>query len=118
MHPGILQIPNNATRVASYELKRVYKDNLRVLQRVIGVEQALIQQVVTAVYEQYIISMKNFTTGKFTGNTRQIVAYLFSMYGKISPSHFDDFKKEVTDMHYDPVTLVDKFFNNIEDLLE
>ena len=52
------------------------------------------------------------------GNIRKIVAYLLSMYGKISPSHLNNFKKEVTDMHYDPVTLVDNIFNKIEDFLE
>ena len=30
VHPVIILIPNNATRVASYELKRVYDKNLRV----------------------------------------------------------------------------------------
>ena len=52
MHTGILQITSNATHVALYELKRVYNKNLWVFQKVRGVEQALIQQVVTAVDEK------------------------------------------------------------------
>ena len=40
------------------------------------------------------------------------------MYGKISPSHLNDLEKEVTDIHYDPVTPVDDIFNNIEYLIE
>ena len=55
--------------------------------------QALIQQVIKAVDKQYMISTKNCITGKFTGNIRQIVAYLLSTYGKISPSHLNNFKK-------------------------
>ena len=112
-HPGIIQIPSNATCVASYELNRVYDDNIWVFHEVRGVEQALIQQAVTAVDKQYIISMKNRTTRKFKGNIHHIAAYLMSTYRKISPRHLNDFEKEVTDMHYDPVTPVDKISNNM-----
>ena len=118
MHPGIMQIANNATRVASYKLKRVYDENLQVFHELRRVEQALIQKVVTSVDKQYITSTKNHTTKQFTESIRQIVAYLFSTYRKISSSNLNDLKKEVTDMHYDTVNPVDKNFNNIEYLLE
>ena len=87
VHPGIQRIPNNTTHVASYKLKIVYGKNILVFHEVRGVEQELIQKVVTAVAKQYIISMKNRTTVNFTGNIRQIFAYLLSTYRKISPSH-------------------------------
>ena len=51
-HPHILIIPNNATHVASYELKWIYDKNLWVFHEVRGVEQALIQQAVTSIDEQ------------------------------------------------------------------
>ena len=113
VHPGILKIPNNSARVDPWELKIVYKENLRGFHELRGVEHALIQQVVTAVDKQYIISIKNCSTSNITGNIRQIVAYLLSAYTKISSSHLNDFEKEVTDMYYDPVNTVDKIFNNI-----
>jgi uncharacterized phage-associated protein len=117
-HPGVLHIPNNATRVAADALKRAYDENLRVFHEVRGVEQALIQQIVTAVDEQYINAMKNRETGQFTGNVRQIFTYLQNTYGKISPSQLSQFEQEVSEMPYDPVTPVDNIFNKIEDLLE
>jgi hypothetical protein len=117
-HPGVLHIPHNATRVASDALKHTYDENLRVFHEVRGVEQALIQQIVTAVEEQYIIAMKNRDTGQFTGDIRQIFTYLQNTYGKISPSQLSQFEKEISEMHYDPVTPVDNIFNKIEDLLE
>ena len=117
-HPGILHIPHAATRVASDALKRTYDENLRVFHEVRGMEQALIQQIVTAVDEQYIIAVKNRDTGQFTGDIRHIFTYLLNTYGKISPNQLSTFEKEVTDMHYDPVTPVDNIFNKIEDLLE
>jgi uncharacterized phage-associated protein len=117
-HPGVLHIPHAATRVASDALKRTYDENLRVFHEVRGVEQALIQQIVTAVDEQYITAVKNRETGQFTGDIRQIFTYLLNTYGKISPSQLSEFEKEVTNMHYDPVSPVDNIFNKIEDLLE
>ena len=36
---------------------------------------------------------------------------------KFSPSHLNDFEKEVTYINYDPMNPVDNIFNNIEDLL-
>ena len=49
MHPVIIITPNNAKRVASYELERVYNDNIQIFRKVRGVEQAFIQQVITSV---------------------------------------------------------------------
>ena len=76
VHHGILLIPNNATRIVSCKIKQLYDDNIRVFHEVRGVEQALIQKVVKSVDKQYIIYMKNRTTGQFRGNIRQIFAYL------------------------------------------
>ena len=55
VHPGILLTPNNATHVASYELKQVYENNLWVFHKVCGVEQALIQKLFISVDDQNII---------------------------------------------------------------
>ena len=57
-HPVILLIPNHSTCVASYKLKCSYKKNIQFSHKVRGVKQALIQQIVTDVDEQYIISIK------------------------------------------------------------
>ena len=54
VHPGILQTFSNAIIFSSYKLKRVYDKNLGVLYEVRGVEQALIQQIVTAVNENIL----------------------------------------------------------------
>ena len=117
-HPGILLIPNNSTHVTSYKLKLVYDENIWFFHKLRGFEQALIHQVVTAVNDQYILSVKNRTTGQFTGNIRHIFSFLLSRFLKISPSHLNNFEKEVTEMHYDPVNPFDKISQKVEDLLE
>ena len=62
--------------------------------------------------------MKNITIRNFTGDIREIFAYLMSRYQIISPSYLNYFKIEVIDIHYDTVTPVDNIFNKIKDLLK
>ena len=82
VHPVILQIPNNATCVTSYELKRLYDNNLQVFHKMCGVKQSLVQKIVTAADKQYILSVNNHTTGQFTGSIHHIFAYILSTNGK------------------------------------
>ena len=118
VHPGVLVLPNGATRVQSDAFQRTHDETLRVFHEVRGVEQALVQQIVTAVDETYVIAMKNRETGQFVGNVLQIFQYLQNTYGTISSSQLSKFEKDVTDLYYDPVTPVDNIFNKVEDLLE
>ena len=97
-----------------YKLKQFYDKNFRVFHKLRGFEHALIQQVITVVGKHYIIYTNNRTTGQFTSNIRQIYVYLLKTYGKISLSHLNNFEKEVTKMHYDPVTTVDKFSKRLK----
>ena len=62
--------------------------------------------------------MKNWATGQFAGNMRQIFLDLLTTYGKILPSQLNNFEKEVTAMHYDPVTPAENIFNKVKDLLK
>ena len=87
VHPGIIIIPRKFTRVASYEIKQVYDDNLRVFHEVCGVKHDPIQQVITTVDEQYIISTKIRITDQFTGNIHQLFVYLLATQGKLSRIH-------------------------------
>ena len=62
--------------------------------------------------------MKHRETGQFIGDIQQIFTYLVNTYGKISPIQLRYIEKEVTEMHYDPVTPVDNIFDKIEYLLK
>lgn len=118
MHPVIIITPNNAKRVASYELERVYNDNIQIFRKVRGVEQAFIQQVITSVDTQYTIAMKYLTTGQFIEKIRRIYAYILTTYGFIFTESSENFEKQVIEMQYDPVTPVDNIFNKAEDFFE
>jgi hypothetical protein len=65
-HPGELVLAQNATRVAAEAQRHAHDEHIRVFHEVRGVEQALIQQIVAAVEEQYLVAMKERSTGQFT----------------------------------------------------
>ena len=115
--PAPLVIPPEATRIESDTQTREYDENLRLFHETRGVEQALIQQLVTAVEDQYLVPFKNRTTGKYNGNVFQIFQYLLRQYGRVSPAELSDFDKEVTEMTYDPTTPIDLVFSKVDDLV-
>ncbi len=75
-HPGVLDIPNGATRHVTDHLTRTHKEQLRVFHEVRGMEQALMSQITSAINEMYIMSFKNRITGQYTGNVLDILNYL------------------------------------------
>ena len=118
VHPGVLTILPGTARIPAETAARAHTEALRVFYEVRGVEQALIQQIIAAVDQQYLISLRNRTTGQFTGNVLQILQYLHQTYGRISPGQLGDFESEVVSMTYDPCTPVDNVFNKVEDMME
>ena len=116
-HPGTLTIPVGTTRLVAEEMERNHAESLRVFHEVRGVEQALIQQLVTAIDNNYLVAFKNRATGQFNGTLVQIIQHLRTTYGKISPAQLIAYEAEVTNMTYDPTTPVDLIFGKIDDLL-
>ena len=116
-HPGTLTIPVGTNRLAAEEMERNHTEALRVFHEVRGVEQALIQQLVTAIDNKYLIAFKNRATGQFNGTLRELIQHLRTTYGKISPAQLIAYEAEVTNMTYDPTTPVDLVFSKIDDLL-
>jgi len=57
-HPGTLMIFVGTTRLAAEELERNHTESLRVFHEVRGVEKALIQQLVAAIDNKYLIAFK------------------------------------------------------------
>ena len=98
-------------------MERNQTEALRVFHEVRGVEQALIQLLVTAIDNKYLIAFKNRTTGQFNGTLMQIIQYLRSTYRKISPAQLITYEAEVTNMTYDPTTPVDLVVDKIDNLL-
>ena len=81
VHIGNISIHISSTRHAQEELKLQYDKNLQVFHKTRGVELALIQQLVLAVEEKYITSMRKRTTEKYTDTLFILVQYFIFMYG-------------------------------------
>ena len=80
-HPGLLIIPANATRHSAALQEHTWKEGLHVFHEVGGVEQTLIGQIVNAVEESYLLSVRNRITGQCTGDVGDIVRHLQGQYG-------------------------------------
>jgi hypothetical protein len=77
------------------------------------------QQIVSAVEPQYLMAMHNrTTTGQFTVTIFQLLQYLLTVYGKITPSQLLHLEQETKIFAYDPITPIDVVFNQVEDLVE
>jgi hypothetical protein len=92
--PDALDIPANATKHAQDLLDRTYEENLRVFLEVRGMERALTQQIVGAINPQYIVAMRNRSTRQFTGIVYQLLQYLLTVYGQITPSQLLELEHE------------------------
>ena len=58
VHPGVINIPNAATKYVITNIRETHHKNLRQFREVIGVERALIQQIVAAVDPKYLKAHK------------------------------------------------------------
>jgi hypothetical protein len=117
-HPVPLAIPQNASHHLQNLLKRTHQDELRIFHEVRGVERALTQQIVAAVDPSYLAAMRNRTTGQFTGTVCQLLQYLLTVCGKMSPSQLLQLEQETKSFTCGPITPIDVVFNAAEDLVE
>ena len=81
-------------------------------------QRALISQVCEAVDPQYTAALRNRITGQIPSNCRDILLYLFRIYGKVTPSQLVSEEDAVKRLTYDTRTPIDGIFNAIEDLQE
>jgi hypothetical protein len=117
-HPGVLNIPMNATRHAMDNLARTHEEALRVFHEVRGIERALIQQIIAAVEPQYVAALRDRTTNQFTGTVLQILTYLKTTYGKITPAALQKLETETKAIDFNVVQPIDTIYHKVEDLVE
>ena len=80
-HPGSLVIPMGSTQYEIAHLKQAHKDNLSTFQNYTLMQRALIGQLCQAVDPQYTAALRNRITGQIPNNCRDILLYLFRVYG-------------------------------------
>ena len=116
-HPGPLVIPAGTTQHIARTMKDQHTERLRVFREVMGVEQALKQQVVTAVEPQYIEALRDPTTGRIQAPVSDVIRHLFQVYGKVTPQALYEQEQKVQQMVYDPQHPIDGVFTAVDDLV-
>ena len=112
-HPGALSIPHGSTQFEIAHLKQTHEDTLAIFQDYQLMQRALIRQVLQAVDEQYIAALRNRVTGQIPPNCRDILLYLFRIYGKVTPQQLVNEEDTVKALKYDTTVPIDGIFNAI-----
>ena len=68
--------------------------------------------------EQYVAALRNRITGQIPADCRDILMYLFRVYGKVTPDQLVAEEDAVKRLTYDTSVPIDGIFNAIEDLQE
>ena len=115
-NPGRLQIEGNETQYQIAQRKQEHDESTRLFREVIGVERALIQQIVSAIEPKYLKALRNPITNKITKTIPEIFAYLFDTYGDVSPHELRMLTSQVEALTFPPNEPVDTVFTEIDEL--
>ena len=97
-HPGVLYIISTTSAALSTEQRDKHTNQLRLFREVQGVEKALKQQLVAAVYPTYLSLLRSRTTNALQGTVLNILDHLQEVYGTVSPQMIEDRDAELQSM--------------------
>ena len=118
-YPGALLFPVGTSNVQSRMLEDAYKKRMKNYEACVGVEKALIQQIVKAVHEDWLKPLYNAQTDTIQGTVQDILTYLFQTYGHINARALNKKENTVKEMSYDPVTdPMDNIFTEVQELMD
>jgi hypothetical protein len=118
VHPGQLIIPAGTTGPMSTVMKEAHQESIRLFREVEGVEKALVQQIVQAVAAPYLSSIRDRATNSLRGTVYQILDFLQTNYGRVSPQMLEDREQELRNMNYNTQHPIDTVFNAVEDFVD
>ena len=97
-YPGNLHLPQGTSSIQSKMLEDVYKTSMQKYNMCVGVKKAIIQQIVKAIHEDWLNPLRHQTTNMIQGTIPEILQFLFTAHGNISPDALTAKEKEVKDM--------------------
>ena len=115
--PPFILPPNTRPEIAMI-LRDNHADNIRTYREFIGVENALRQQIVEAIENRWLQSLRNNITNAISMPVYEIIAFLFRMHGKITPTELQQRLTTVSAMVYDPVQPIDDVFDAIQEIAD
>ena len=117
-HPGVLVIPQGTLLHAANTMKEAHAEALRLFNEVLGVDNALRQQIVGAIEPKYLKSLRNVHTKSITMPVYDIfVRHLYPIYGNVSTDSLRAESRRVEDMTYDVTCPPDDVYVAIEELM-
>ena len=90
LHPGNLTIPPGTAQHEATRLRNDHKEAIRLFRETVDVEKALIKQLVAAIDDTYLKTLRNATTNSITQPLHQVLDFLFTRYGRIDPDTLSD----------------------------
>lgn len=117
VHPGPLLIPPGVTQQFADTLREQHKEQVCLFCEVQGVDQALRQQIATAIEPQYLEAFHDDATGRIQMSVAALIQQLYRVYGKVTPQKLQDQTEKVRQMVFDPVNPIDGIFTAIDDLV-
>ena len=117
--PAALTFPARATSVQAKLIEVNHKKELQVYDTCISVKKVLVQQIVKAVNDTWLLAIHNPTTDSIEMSVPDVLAHLFREHGDVSPNSLSKRESEVKTMFYNPsCEPIDKIFNEVEKLNE
>lgn len=117
-NPGPLVIPPFQLPHITQEAQSRHSEQVRLYNKCYNVEQALRKQLVAAIQDSYLASLKNRQTNTITVPLDQLIDYLFVNYGRVTPAKLQHEEQQLTEWIYDPALPIVLVFNKIHDLLD
>jgi 6-pyruvoyl-tetrahydropterin synthase len=118
-HPGAFVLPVNITQQQIATLQSRHTETTHLFREFMGVQKALIQQIVKALDHQYLTALCNHQTkNAIEVGVHQILQFLFNTYGKVSPQLLHAEEENVKAHTYDPTNPIGTVFNQVEDLVD
>ena len=116
-NPGRFAVAQgNLTQFQLTQARAEHAEETRVFREILGVERAIIQQMVVAVEPKYIRALRNPGTNKLNHTIPEILDHLFTTYGDVTPSDLRELTLRVESLSYPPSEPVDSIFVEIDDL--
>lgn len=91
-----------------------YDEQLRLYNEAQAVEAILRTQIIEAIDEEYLTSLRNPTTDMIHQSLPEIFNFLKLNYGQLSPHQLKQKESEIDNLVYDPETHINTIFNKIQ----
>ena len=91
---------------------------MRLFREVTGVEQALVQQIVGTVKEEYLADIRNKTTDSINDTVSGVLTQLQENYGQLMPHELLEWEDITNKKNYNPREPVVTMLSAVEELFE